>query len=909
MPLAMKRRRRSHRGKWLATWLVALGCGTNAAPQKTHEPQLAATTSAAPSAQPSALAGTPAPLELTDEELCALPVSEAAAAVPGAKPFTKPDAFCSGGWECDFIDRAPAGGGACFVANDNILKAEKESRAASAPPASPSGAWDGVKKPLYLDRIDAHLHLTATEHERLRDNGFVVLDRLPYVSYPAAFHDIYQEQLPLYVGIDPILHAVFRGTERALERVERKELVPALATLLRKLRSGLKQHGKRYRPEIRADLDLYLGVAWLLHHGDDAVDDKALSVFGAPQPIVELYARVGSESLEEVSMFGRQRMVDFSQLRPRGHYEYSAPSYEAGNLQTYFRTVMWLSRLELNLVSRDCRSSQPGTVKDPAETPREVLAALALAEIAAASGATQELRAFERVYGEFAGSREDVSMGELTKLARGAGTNARDADAPAKLKRAIGSRYARTANTHYMPEGVKRLPVIATLLGPRIAPDVAPLTQLAHGAIPGRDRLGAADVAYLLGHDRAKVYLASELRAHAGLDAALQKGRNDVASGAAGGKDLYGSWLRAILALGPAPAGVVPSFMQRDAHADARMSSALVGYGQLRHTYVLLAGQGYDMYGCEIPDAYVEPLPAVYDALLAHVRALRKRAKGWDGLERVLAMLQSIVKAEVGGAALSEPQKRWLAMVAEHIPIGGFADTGEPPKWTGWYFDMFDDRELGANQAAAFVADYFTLTNAGEVAYLGAEGPRLGVFVVDVGGEPRAMVGPVAKGYEATKGPIHERLTDESARGLSGTSAPWRSSYAVAEAAAPAVGLGGKVLKCERPAGPEWIVAMRGDRALDTVRVTLLDHHGDALTEPLAVPVTDAWKAYRFELPAAVSAASFGVEAYHLHLADPSIAGGYDYFTTPSVYREDEEGLPVRPQGLGAFAIGASGGR
>ena len=76
---------------------------------------------------------------------------------------------------------------------------------------------------------------------------------------------------------------------------------------------------------------------------------------------------------------------------------------------------------------------------------------------------------------------------------------------------------------------------------------------------------------------------------------------------------------------------------------------------------------------------------------------------------------------------------------------------------------MFDDREHGASRSGAFIADYFTLTNAGQVAYLGAEGPRLAVYVVDVGGAPRAMVGPVPKGYEAHS-PIESRLDDEQAR-------------------------------------------------------------------------------------------------------------------------------------------------
>ena len=74
------------------------------------------------------------------------------------------------------------------------------------------------------------------------------------------------------------------------------------------------------------------------------------------------------------------------------------------------------------------------------------------------------------------------------------------------------------------------------------------------------------------------------------------------------------------------------------------------------------------------------------------------------------------------------PQRRWLGMAAEITPVGGYGgDSGEPPKYTGWYFDLFPDREIGAQQSVDLVADYFTLTNAGEVRYLGVEALGLDV--------------------------------------------------------------------------------------------------------------------------------------------------------------------------------------
>jgi len=114
-----------------------------------------------------------------------------------------------------------------------------------------------------------------------------------------------------------------------------------------------------------------------------------------------------------------------------------------------------------------------------------------------------------------------------------------DRDAPDKLKQAIGSGYKRTARVHFMPQNAPDLPVIATLIGPRIGPDVGPLTGLVHDAVNGRFDLSAADVAFVLGHDRARHYLSSDIATFAQLPAALGQARARLKEQARAGG---GSW-------------------------------------------------------------------------------------------------------------------------------------------------------------------------------------------------------------------------------------------------------------------------------------------------------------------------------------------------------------------------------
>ncbi|UQA59720.1 DUF3160 domain-containing protein [Polyangium aurulentum] len=868
--------------------------------------------------------------KMTDKEACGLPVEgQAQHVLQHDAPTALPEPQCPAGNPfCDSVESPPAGADACFVANENIRRAEAKSRApapraagTSAPPPRPadvSAAWDGVKKPKYLDRIDAHFHLTKAEQGLLRRNGFVVLDRVAYTDYASAFHDVFQEELPLYVGIDPILHAVFRGTESVLERVEQKKLAPALRSLLRKMRGTLARSRGVYDETTLADLDLHLAVAASLA-GEEPGRDGGHSLFGQEEAVRAVLAAVGNKTLEPIELFGRPRVVDFSQLEPRGHYSAFNPEAK-WSPSAYFQAVMWLSRLEYNLVSRSSRSSHPDASPDPRETPREARDALALADLVQRAGALSELAAFEEVYGAFAGRREDVSIPELLRIMQKEGIRPNDPAAPEKLKTAIGDGYERTARTHFTPENAPELPAIATLLGPRIVPDIAPLTRLVHDRVPGRHRLGAADVAHLLGHDRANHWLAADLKQFAPLGAELGAARRQLASQAERGKDVQASWLRAIVALSRDPEGVRPSFMSRDAYADSRMNSALVAYGQLRHTFVLLAGQGYDSYGCEIPDAYLEPLAPAYDALLAHVEGLRKAAGGgFAGLERTLRTLRAIAGTELGSGAPTEAQRTWLAMVAEYLPKGGYSgDSGEPPKWTGWYFDMFENREIGATVASAFVADYFTLTNRQEVAYLGAEGPRLGVFVVDTGGEPRAMVGPVARGYEV-HAPITGRLDDKSALTNPNRQAAWREGFAAPEPPVPPLDVQGRMFHCKRAGGLEARLVLASDKDLGSVAVTLLDHHADPLAPPLGREAHAGLTVFRFYLPnAGFEDLPFGgtrlrtpVEAMHVRIHDLEQSGAgqgpYDYTTSPSVFTGKDfetEGLPARPRGVEAFVIG-----
>ena len=573
---------------------------------------------------------------------------------------------------------------------------------------------------------------------------------------------------------------MWKGHEHLLPYIER-ELQKTLEAALATMHDALPASAKDLSPDVLGDLDLYLTVARTLLHPWETVASK----LGNRELVKAILAAIEKgEGMSTVDLFGRARIIDFSQYTPRGHYVKE-------ELQPYFQASMWLSRLEWNLVSRSGRSSAP--IIDQSETPREATAVLALARLAAKTGALDALAPVEETWRLFAGKREDVSLRDLVRLADEAHIeDLRDpAIAAAKLRAAIGDGFRRTTNLHYAAGPMEKLPVIATVLGPRIVADATALGKIVNPEVEERYEVHAADVGYLLGQERARQYQREDRVNHPSLGAHLDAGRAALFSIAGTGDNLYSGWLAALTALSKEPGGAVPSFMSTPAFADLRLNTSIVGYGQLRHGNVLYAAEVYDLAGCEMPDAFVEPAPALYEALAAYAErgiAAAAHLPGdvrpyFENLALTMKVLRAISQAELVNAPLGREAHRFLSMVVEYAagnPYGGESLA----KYNGWYLHLFfDPHQHGLSrgepfEGGSFIADYFTSSQKKEVAYVGALEPRLGIFVVDTGGPPRVVVGPVARGYEHQASAEH-RLSDEEAMQISKTLGPWQTSYLV----------------------------------------------------------------------------------------------------------------------------------
>lgn len=686
--------------------------------------------------------------------------------------------------------RTPQQGKTCQAARSTLDA--QSTKILDAPKATdPTGvprAWDRKSEPARWSRVAQRYGLDQRHRAQLNRDGFVIAKGATHWGFVEAYHEIFQSQLPIYVSIDSVMQAIYASHAGVIGDVEQKVLAPKLRSLLEAMQCELATVAASWPREIAHDVDVYLAVARSLLTYDRYASlrkdkQKIGSLLGNDAEVKAILDKViEAKGFDELEIFGRRRVVDFGAFQPRGRYS---------NQEGYFRAMSWLSRIELNLVSRSSRSSTLSP--DPSETPREAAVAIALLDLAKATKQLDAITEIDAVWGELAGKRDDVSFAELSSLRDQAGIDKVSLAVQPALAKVIGKGYRRPIPTQPHPDGLTDLPVIAAMFGARINPDTAALAPIIQPAVPDRITVGAADLGFVLGHDRAKQYLKGDLTQYPNLERQLGVARSSLDQRLTG-DDMYSMWLKAIRALAKPTTGVTPAFMKSDGFADLRMSSALAAFGQLRSSYELMSGMAYLGSGCEIPDGYVEPAAETYDALIAYAergKAILAKVDPKDvsdaqsyftRLATTLRVLRTIVSTELAGRPLTDAQKQWLSMVVEIVMRDA---SGAPPTYAGWYFDLYRNFS-DATSDPDFLTGF--AQNKDTTMYLGASAPRIGVFVVDTGGPPRVVVGPIAHAWETTAATSQGRLEldrYDDTKPKPDMAEPWSASYTVEASAAP----------------------------------------------------------------------------------------------------------------------------
>jgi hypothetical protein len=100
--------------------------------------------------------------------------------------------------------------------------------------------------------------------------------------------------------------------------------------------------------------------------------------------------------MQEFFLFGRRRLMDFSQFKVRGHYEHSE------RLRRYFRAMMWCGRIDLRVAGNPEESS-----------PRELAAAVVLDDLLRRAGKFDQWRQFDRLLQTFVGRTVSMTFAQL----------------------------------------------------------------------------------------------------------------------------------------------------------------------------------------------------------------------------------------------------------------------------------------------------------------------------------------------------------------------------------------------------------------------------------------------------------------------------------------------------------------
>ncbi|WP_437878521.1 DUF3160 domain-containing protein [Sorangium sp. So ce513] len=647
------------------------------------------------------------------------------------------------------------------------------------------------------------LALDEDELAKLSANGFVISSKKSFPTFVYGYESIYALDLPLYVSADSILYAVHRSYNAILKALEHASLAPELGAMLKEMRARLAEGaGSELGAEARADADLFTAVALALLEGAPVAPVAGASAAAIDELVARAEAHQGTAP---VRLFGADRIMDFSQFEPRGHYVDSARPV----LARYFRSMMWLGRVDFRLVE---------TRPDGAQIlqRRQLEGAYVLRALAGGETLARYKRIDDAIQA-FVGESDYMTLPELDELLDdlGLGDAAGLAGLPDEriveviVKGGHGTQQiASHIMVHGLDQGTTPLSSSFALLGQRYVVDSHVFSNVVYDRVKGgaveRMMPNPLDVAFAaLGNDQAGQLLAPELGQ---FDYAPDLHMMRVLVGAHAedfwGKNLYNRWLGALRELSPARAlgdgGELPGVTKTEAWGRRLLNTQLASWAELRHDTLLYAKQSYTGTSlCEFPDAYVDPYPAFF-ARIAELAEHGGQIVDMLGLPNDLPREQQL-KDRVSGyfaqlrdvartlGEMAANQRAGLPLTPEHLEFINQAvkvqrGCGDPYGAFGWYAQLFFDRAMSVKQDPT-IADVHTQptdaggTPVGRVLHVATGLPRLMVVTADpCGGAPRAFVGLASSYFELiTDGfaRVDDQLWAGAIRSMTPEDVPW----------------------------------------------------------------------------------------------------------------------------------------
>jgi hypothetical protein len=634
----------------------------------------------------------------------------------------------------------------------------------------------------YFDSIVDAFGITEDELALLAKNKFVVTERLSYSNMVEPLDEIFHKDLPVFISTDFILKALHLSYDNILMDLERGILEPNLKEILSLMSGSYPDLASKYMDiegleAALEDVDIYITIALSLA---DSIRYDPLQA--SENQIDTLLQAIYDESVFSYPLFSdRNRLLDFSQFRPRGHYTAPDPWFSEYSLTNYFRAMMWLGRMEFYLTPPPAYPGPPWTKE---QIRRMHLAAFLLQELLETSGALDILLENDGMIEFLVGESDNLTPWEYGRIIKDiSGLNTADQ----LLSDEIYDPYYELVSTSleaeqkilscilysdpFDPEP-EELPVSYRLFGQRFIIDSYVFANVVYdriiyqGAKVWRGLPNPLDAMFVLGNNNAGELLQPELEAYhyaSQMDALrylVESYDEDFWS-----KSLYNTWLQAIRELNPAEEEVgTPYFMKTVAWQHQKLNTQLASWAQLRHDNLLYAKQSYT-WGiiCSFPHSFVEPYPEFYRTIekfcdAAYTYFSRNGVMGYpitsyfNNVRNIMQQLAGIAEKELRMEPLNQDEITFLkGMMREPDIICG------APPWAGWFLDLYYNIDKLIEEDDYVIADVHTQATdeggnlIGKILHVGTGKVNLGIFLAGSPSDnyqPVAFVGPCMSYYE-----------------------------------------------------------------------------------------------------------------------------------------------------------------
>ncbi|MDK2464773.1 MAG: DUF3160 domain-containing protein [Candidatus Korarchaeota archaeon] len=638
------------------------------------------------------------------------------------------------------------------------------------------------------DAMDV-LNLGPAQRTSVLERGFVLVRWGAFDDFSEAYEAL-PPTVPVYVTADTVLHAYHVLFDTTLAQIEEQKIYPDLVAVTRAMMEEsltLSMGSQGEVAEAARRNAAYFAVALSLLDPDFEPPREVRDVVQAELSLIESHPGV-----QRSPLFWYKE--DYSQYIPRGHYTRSE------TLRRYFRAMMWYGRmafllrggpggfvtadqarmltLQASLISAAMPNVELGDGRTVGEVWSDIYSVTAFF-VGFADDLTpyDYLEALAELFGDSVEARQIPGrIDEIRALVAGMGRPKiyggtgfcvvyppfTEEDLAECLDASAGMRFM---GQRYVPDSYVFQRLVTPSVGLYTGDDEPFTLGLTDGG-PARVFPRGLDWFAVVGSETALQVMREEGDAdyerYEDVVARLREEFSNLSEDD-WSRNLYWSWLDALRILAsPRPEGY-PAYMRTEAWERRQLLAALASWSELRHDTILYAKQSYTPKLAAAPPAtperlaFVEPIPELYDRLLALTRQSREglRFLGYltedadrrlAGMEDLLENLARISRRELAGEALSREDVKFLLRIGEVLEdiLSGLSER---------------------SKSTVMVADVHTDLNSGLALEEGVGPLDLLVVIFPAPDGTYVAVGPVLTYYEF-KHPISDRLTDESWRDM-----------------------------------------------------------------------------------------------------------------------------------------------